>query len=749
MLEPTEFPLILSPNLGCPEIVSMDELRDGGMIRLIMAARQGEFAQPLDRMLDGALHLRPLSDPSDEIPLQIMGHPAEIVDWNVLSDLPNVGATRELIASELHYHVLGDQTRYWTIHASITAERLDLLGNRGPKPYPRLFDLVFRGKSCEWEKVNPHAVAIIKSFDGPVKFIHLTDLHVAQRNDEILDEVLKTRCEEGRDHIQACYANFNDKLRQFIRRANDLAAKEKLDFIVITGDLVDFAFPGWDDSRDSSENNWKTFINIITGGGKEKHRGNPGIAVPIFTSTGNHDWRLHPYDPKVYCDSLGLHRPILEHYSYKGFDPDECPESSQAKLARKLTDSAFTDLKIDAFTDSTTRKLQVGLAQVATGITPWISRIAHGAAIAGLGGAGWLTRNVWLFVGGLPVAEGAIRVGKWWVRKKLPTWLGFVLNNPLVAEARALHYYLRHVNPYFDYAFRYGPHHFIVMDTGADVFTGRFLDGKGLRDLKRASVEDNILGGSPDSRAFDSEQKYYNWSQIVWLEKVLASLEQEDDAGRTFVFLHAPPINLPKDLKPIPLHESARPDVKWIDEQECNLTFGTVNHYIPQFFYLCMGYRESEMVGGNVAPSVRKVDMVFSGHAHINIEFRIGKEWNAQDDQHAIRIYCDDYSRIPAPIRDASWWQEHTPLIVQTAACGLCGDGAEHPPYCRLVRIDPKGRIGAFSALDADGTEVRCFDPSGRLAPPSGPWIMRCLRRAWQWWSHLRQGTASDKREGA
>ena len=123
------------------------------------------------------------------------------------------------------------------------------------------------------------------------------------------------------------------------------------------------------------------------------------------------------------------------------------------------------------------------------------------------------------------------------------------VDNPLHAEARALHYYFRYINPYLDYAFRYGEHYFLVMDTGSDVFIGKLLDNEKVKYLKRMSLEDNILGGSPDSRAFDSEQVYYNWSQIVWLEKALAAIPNNPEGkNRAFIFLHAPPINPPDNV---------------------------------------------------------------------------------------------------------------------------------------------------------------------------------------------------------
>ena len=105
MTKTTEFPLIISPNLGCPEIVSLEELEKGKTIPLIVACQCGEFVSPLKELFEGAFYLRPSDGASAKIPLNIVDCPKEIVDWNLLSEFPEIGATKEIINSELHYKV--------------------------------------------------------------------------------------------------------------------------------------------------------------------------------------------------------------------------------------------------------------------------------------------------------------------------------------------------------------------------------------------------------------------------------------------------------------------------------------------------------------------------------------------------------------------------------------------------------------------------------------------------------------------
>lgn len=756
MLESEEFPLILSPNLGCPEIISAEALMARRTIRLVVATQQSGLRGPPDRILGGALHLRSCSEASWQIPLQVAGPPQEIPDWNLLTSFPSLEATREMISSELHYQILGDQTRYWRVDGRIEPAHLASRPHEDGKAFPELFDLVLEDESSGQEKVNYHAVQIVARFPTEARFIHLTDLHVSQRNDEILDEVLMAKSELPRDRLRQQYVNFNENLRAFIHRANALADEGELDFVVITGDLVDYAFPGWDANRDESENNWKTFVNIVTGGGKEPSRDNHGINVPIFTSTGNHDWRLYPYDPKIHCRAFGLDRKILRGYHYAYFDSRDYPSSDLARTARGLAGVAHR----------TAAKVKTAVSSLAANrVIPWIF---HMVAILGLGGVG-LRRGQWQYGVILVAVEGLLLLGSRFIRRWTRWLADLAVSNPLLAEARALHYYLRHVNPYFDYAFRYGRHSFIVMDSGADVFTADLLDGKQAETLKRMSKKDNILGGSPDSRAFDSQRKYYNWSQIVWLENVLAMCQQHEDDSRTFLFLHAPPLNPPKRPRStwIEFRESERKKNHfwldesnstlrcgtvnrclrqllylgkkknpWISEFDCNLTFGTVNHYLRQFLYLCMGYCEGELGTERVEPRVRKVDIVFCGHAHTNIEFRIAKEWIRQYQEHAIRVYCDAYSQTRAQHPSGDWWPKHTPLIVQTAACGLKGANAETPPYFRPVYVDSGGQIRSFGAKDGNNHDVPW---SGLYSPVTlGQLIVSGLKTCRRWLGQCR-----------
>ncbi len=709
-----EFPLIISPNLGCPHIISLDEIKQGRTFTLIIAGHYGELTTPLKDEFNETLFLRASNSSgrvSQEVRLSIEGGLEEITEWNKLSKINDIEDTRNLISSEYHYNVLGENTRYWRVSVSLDSNNLggpnSLLQQKGSKNIPGLYDLVYKDKSKRVERVNYHSIQFVASTAANCRFIQITDPHIATRNDVILDEVLKVRSTRSRADIIKKFINFNNNLREFIKHANDMADKGDLDFVVITGDLVDFAFHGWDDESNPDENNWRTFVNIITGAGNEKDKNNVGLKVAVFTSTGNHDWRLHPYDPnltKYNRESFGLQKDELKHYKYKSFDSSEYPEDERTKLSKMVSDKAFNKMNLNAFSDKWTVKLaKTFYSSISTKILK-ILPASLGVAAVGTGAGAGTIGKVWHSI--LPIVFFAIVAVAMWGVKRLIEWktrkfVDMMIDNPIHAEASALHYYFKHINPYFDYAFQYGKHSFIVMDTGADVFIGQFLDEKQITHIKKMSITDNIIGGSPDTRAFDDEQIYYNWEQIVWLEKVVSFVnDKKSGGGRTFIFLHSPPINPSDDEhfdnKQRRLMESNRnkPEFEnsWISKEECYLTYGTLNHYLSQFFYLCTGYRESELVGSDVKSGLNPVDIVFSGHAHRNIEFRIEKDSNNN-----IRIYHDKYSENYDHEKPYKWWGGGGPIMVQTASCSIAGRNDDSPPYYRQVTLDNYMRITDFA----------------------------------------------------
>lgn len=864
----SDFPLIISPNMGCPKIISLDEIEQKETIDIILAGQYGEFTHLPKKKFEGAFKLVPSynEDKGEEISLKIAGEIEEITGWNRLFDFSRTDDTQRLINSELHYNVLGENTKYWLIRTFPSKPGNFLkTENGGTKKLPTLYDLIFTDKS-DSKKINYHAVQFVESFSKGLNFIHLTDLHIAQRNDEILEEVLKIEQEDkkglidtlssifskkekvrSRDEIKKSYINFNDNFRKLIHIANEMAKRGELDFIVITGDIVDFAGLGWDEEIRPSENNWKIFIDIVTGKGNETNRSfilknhegteiNPGLNIAIFTSSGNHDYRMHPGSLLPYVGEgefkkFGLNEKEARNYNYKSFDSSEYPQDERKKLSDALASESLNSLNLTSLKD----KLHIEGSKYVE--KKWSTRYIPVL----LGVIGYVIDNGYVINNellneikkydliGIPIiyliTVGSFLLGIFgfllnlYLKKIMKKAADFIVDNPSHAEAKALHYYFKHINPYFDYAFSFGNNHFILMDTGVDAITvgvKELMDRKETKYLKKVSIMDNTIGMSPDSMAFDDRQAFYNWSQIVWLEKVLSGISNKKNGNKENIFIcvHAPPLNFDysyrTNLKA--LSESLRRPfdgkrTKYVEEEKdfniiesffefiklklkkyntylfnwnavpgkingkfleflkqeysiewaktaqiekidngnaikvskgkndvllqlndkktevelkingiradiliaeinkdkldiyksnkksINLTYGTISHYLSQFFFLCRGLHENpnRRIDPDKKRDLKIVDLVFSGHAHIEVEFRIDIE--KEDDENKVRIYHDKYSNkneYPVEFYDSKTF------MVQTAPCGPQGHDADSPPYWRMVRVDKNNRITSF-----------------------------------------------------
>ena len=116
-----------------------------------------------------------------------------------------------------------------------------------------------------------------------------------------------------------------------------------------------------------------------------------------------------------------------------------------------------------------------------------------------------------------------------------------------------------------------------------------------------------------------------------------------------------------------------------------NIRFGTVNHYLSQFFYLCLGYRENY----RTRPPGRRIDIVLAGHAHWNMEFELREPPDKEPDwKPKVR-----YGRFSGQVEDYPG-TEIGPLLLQTAACGPTGKGSDDvPPNFRYIKVRTDGQI--------------------------------------------------------
>lgn len=186
-----------------------------------------------------------------------------------------------------------------------------------------MFDIVSQFES--YVRLNYHSLVLYNKDWSDLTFIQATDLHLAERNDRIFGiiknwyNLLGTKSSKNIDDqetkkskgitlpsFEKRFNNPNNNYRDFIKVTNKMVQENALDFIVLTGDIVDFTLLSKLPKElreildfDYSHSNWKIFKRI-TLNIPQKHR--PGmingeeILCPIFTIPGNHDYRPYHYD---------------------------------------------------------------------------------------------------------------------------------------------------------------------------------------------------------------------------------------------------------------------------------------------------------------------------------------------------------------------------------------------------------------------------------------------------------------------
>jgi hypothetical protein len=230
-------------------------------------------------------------------------------------------------------------------------------------------------------RTNYHALglAIKNSIEtSDVKFWHATDLHISKRNDEIPNmvfnavsangihekhiketEAAKTRFENilmnqyvpdeniakinNRLKNKRIYAYImpdmmeyqddktfwslpieyrlqmvNNNLRMFIYQANDAYRNNQLDFIIMSGDLIDYVKHRTAPDFEYTNSNWKNFVDILLGKPLKSTNGGllppEELLVPVFLIPGNHDYRGHTYPLEYAIEALGLTLDEIMYY---------------------------------------------------------------------------------------------------------------------------------------------------------------------------------------------------------------------------------------------------------------------------------------------------------------------------------------------------------------------------------------------------------------------------------------------------
>ncbi|MBN1636570.1 MAG: metallophosphoesterase [Deltaproteobacteria bacterium] len=157
------------------------------------------------------------------------------------------------------------------------ATKEQLAGARG---WPKMFNLHLGDKVVRNCIFASETLIEKNSF----KFLQVTDTHVTVFYDTLTSHIRNypNISEETRKKMLRAYRNPNDHLRAIIRYANE----EKIDFMVITGDLVNWVSDGFLQYKPREHTNFRKFYDIITGADGIGER----LRCPVFTIAGNHDF---------------------------------------------------------------------------------------------------------------------------------------------------------------------------------------------------------------------------------------------------------------------------------------------------------------------------------------------------------------------------------------------------------------------------------------------------------------------------
>jgi Icc-related predicted phosphoesterase len=187
-------------------------------------------------------------------------------------------------------------------------------------------------------RINYHSLVVSKQKWKDFTFVHATDLHLAERNDRLYElikkwtessivenvedffETVKKKLKltkkkpnhkkilsEIKVPLRKRLINSNNQFRIFIKLMNRKVLRNELDFIVLTGDLVDYTILSKLATKldklnqfNYEDSNWMIFRSIVLNLPlKDKYKGvlrGEELNCPIFTTLGNHDFRPFPYD---------------------------------------------------------------------------------------------------------------------------------------------------------------------------------------------------------------------------------------------------------------------------------------------------------------------------------------------------------------------------------------------------------------------------------------------------------------------
>jgi 3',5'-cyclic AMP phosphodiesterase CpdA len=274
------------PNLGQPIITTTSELASG--VSFIISSEPNAKASDIASSLKDNLAIRPIDQKEVKFPLRLTN--VQTAKVNHQQDI-----AFKYIGTHLIVHNVFEtkkETLFWEVTVCSTYGGDILNGKK-----KRLFDVLVNGSNIE----NNHALCVYESIENGLSFIHSSDLHMAKRNDETLDQIKTKAPQSEYEDARKNFINFNENFRTLIRYVN--SHSDEIDFLIVSGDLVDYYQPDELYNPDQpfegeacsfEKSNLSIFYDAVLGRGPLNQ--NNELTVPVFTTTGNHDFRPYHYN---------------------------------------------------------------------------------------------------------------------------------------------------------------------------------------------------------------------------------------------------------------------------------------------------------------------------------------------------------------------------------------------------------------------------------------------------------------------
>jgi hypothetical protein len=373
----------------------------------------------------------------------------------------------------------------WEYRVSVGLNISDINALKGREGWSTPLDVKYKNK------INHHALYVDEKMpiSDSLTVLHITDLHVARRNDIIPEVLGEVRSRYEYLSLIERYKNFNNNLRAVIRYANDKVDKGERVCIVATGDLVDYYHDGffiWSKGKaKKSTSNFIKLVEIITGrDGKDE-----ALRCPIFTVLGNHDYLIHE-PPLCFDVNLKISLDLI-----KAYDRDSHTAFGLSKNEGREYDY-------------------------------WMRGAPGFPRMAGV------PKQLWSSTPAIERRKYVKEHGGWDmdINDDQGYWLAKPRYEHLVT-------YLENINYDADFTFTIGPHQFVCLNTGHDIYPtkGEFLQHYtigGLSDAKKDYISDG------------SHNRGITSSHNDLLRKALSSKTYK---GLVFCFTHAPLVGLHKN----------------------------------------------------------------------------------------------------------------------------------------------------------------------------------------------------------